>query len=312
MDTEDARYFETHQESNEELLEGTSEVRAGATLTTLAASPSTRSTKSIMDTLANEIIIMIASHLDAADQNAFLRANKQLMTLVTPLLYSTHGKYALGYATRNGMLSIVKALLETHDVDANFVEVPGTLTALHLAALHGKADIADLLLQHGADVFAIGGYTFGQTTRYKRARPLHLAARSGNVEIGRNILLFRGSEAVTAGVDEWADSVLTCQPRATALHIAAGCGHTEFVEMMLDFGAEEDMLDRNGASPLHYAAENNHLMAMLMLVKRGADRYKVDRGGNAPGLLAVLPLEVLEELLEDMVMQRDLTSNWLA
>ena len=45
-----------------------------------------------------------------------------------------------------------------------------TVTALHIAALHGQAHLVDLLIQHGAVVDA---------SDYLGLTPLHLACRKG-------------------------------------------------------------------------------------------------------------------------------------
>ena len=85
-------------------------------------------------------------------------------------------------SVENSEIQQVRAALEAGQ-DVNFFD-PSNGTALHLAAKQGNADIAELLLDNGAD-------TSIQTKKGGKS-PLHLAAQSGHVEIV-SLLIDRGA-----------------------------------------------------------------------------------------------------------------------
>jgi ankyrin repeat protein len=74
-------------------------------------------------------------------------------------------------------------------------------TPLHVASIQGEQDIVSLLIQHGADVNALGGD--------HQITPLHGAAASGHVDVAKD-LVAAGADlkvrdtAVKATPEEWA------------------------------------------------------------------------------------------------------------
>jgi hypothetical protein len=111
------------------------------------------------------------------------------------------------------------------------------MTPLHVAALTGHKDIAELLLAKGADVNAKsnGGLT-----------PLHQAAYHGHKDLAE-LLLSKGADVnAKANHDE------------TPLFLAAGTGHKDVAELLLDKGADVNSKAKDGAMSLHQAAGNAH------------------------------------------------------
>jgi ankyrin repeat protein len=51
--------------------------------------------------------------------------------------------------------------------------------------------------------------------------------------------------------------------RATALHVAAAWGHASVVRLLIDAGAEVDVLDADGMTPRQLATEWGDIVAML-------------------------------------------------
>ena len=91
------------------------------------------------------------------------------------------------------------------------------------------------------------------------ARPLHIAARIGNSQIG-SMLFAHG-----ASVDS-VDAEL-----ATPLHNAADHDSIAMVELLLEAGANPNALDRSLQSPAMRAAENGHVTCVQVLLEAGAD-----------------------------------------
>jgi ankyrin repeat protein len=57
----------------------------------------------------------------------------------------------------------------------------------------------------------------------------------------------------------------------TALHVAAANGHLDVCRLLLDWGATVDPLDEWQDTPLHLAAMRGHLSVVKLLVESGAD-----------------------------------------
>jgi ankyrin repeat protein len=132
------------------------------------------------------------------------------------------------------------------DVDREIAGNTGSLndyaydgwTPLHLAAFFGRHNIAERLLDAGADPCAVSRNSLRNT-------PLHaaLAGRHTDVAI---LLVSRGGDvnATDAG-------------RHTPLHIAAENGLVDAVKALLDFGADAHAVDADDKTPLSRAAAQN-------------------------------------------------------
>ena len=154
-------------------------------------------------------------------------------------------------AAARGDLEAVRRLLR-EGADVNAPQGDG-MTALHWAAEHGDAELADVLLYAGARVDAgtrIGHYT-----------PLHLASRGARATVVE-VLLDAGSDP----------NASTTNSGTTPLHLAAATGDRAVVEVLVEAGA--DVNGREGAwgqTPLIFAAANNRVAAMEVLLGAGAD-----------------------------------------
>lgn len=141
-------------------------------------------------------------------------------------------------------------------------------TPLHWTCRNASEDpaaavaVAQALLEAGAEV--------GAPERRGR-RPLHLAARSGEVELVR-ALLEAGADLVAR---EWERSW-------TALHLAARGDAGEVIRALVEAGGSLDVRDAVGASPLHRAAENGAGEAVRVLLELGAPFTATDMQGATP------------------------------
>jgi uncharacterized protein len=135
--------------------------------------------------------------------------------------------------------------------DANEAQGDG-MTALHWAALHGDAALAEMLVVAGANVRAttrIGGYT-----------PLHLASQNGRAAVAA--ALVKGGTPVNTRTTTG----------ATPLMLAAASGNADIVNMLADARADLDLVEAaNGQSALMFAAALGRADAVKALVARGAD-----------------------------------------
>ncbi len=128
------------------------------------------------------------------------------------------------------------------------------MTALHWAAFHSNAEMAELLLREGARV--------DPTTRIGAYTPLHLAARHGAPRVVA-ILLGAGADADAASEDVGG---------ATPLHFAAAAGTEEAIRALVRQGAPVDGRDDAWSqTPLMFAASAGRTGAVRTLLELGAD-----------------------------------------
>ncbi|THV51253.1 hypothetical protein BGAL_0117g00080 [Botrytis galanthina] len=168
------------------------------------------------------------------------------------------------------------------------------------AAGHGNVNLLSLLLSHGADINAIGGYSNtalceASDTRwgahpdavkflldkgadvnlfdtskenYSNGPPLQRAAIRGRLEIVRILLDYGANINLGAGQS------------GGALYEAASCGHLEICELLLNLGADVHAEGMVG-TVLHTAAYHGHIDIVRLLLEHGAGVDKVCEFGTA-------------------------------
>jgi ankyrin len=172
---------------------------------------------------------------------------------------------------RTGNLDAVRVLV-AHKADVNAKEPLRDQTALMWAVAQKHAGVVRLLLQHGADVrdrsrlarvvvnranptdiytAVVGTVSQGGST------PILFAARHGDVESARLLL--------AAGAD-----VNDLLPDGTsALTVAAHSNHTALVQLLLESGANPNVIG-SGYTALHAAVLRGNLDSVRALLMRGA------------------------------------------
>ncbi|XP_039990473.1 poly [ADP-ribose] polymerase tankyrase-2-like isoform X5 [Xiphias gladius] len=159
------------------------------------------------------------------DGNSPLDLVKDADTDIQDLL---RGDAALLDAAKKGCLARVKKLC-THD-NVNCRDTQGRhSTPLHLAAGYNNLEVAEYLLQHGAEVNSQdkGGLI-----------PLHNAASYGHVDVAALLIKY---DACVNATDKWA---------FTPLHEAAQKGRTQLCALLLAHGADPTLRNQEGQSPL--------------------------------------------------------------
>uniref|UniRef100_A0A4W4E2T3 Poly [ADP-ribose] polymerase n=1 Tax=Electrophorus electricus TaxID=8005 RepID=A0A4W4E2T3_ELEEL len=151
------------------------------------------------------------------------------------------GDAALLDAAKKGCLARVQKLCSPDNINCRDTQGRNS-TPLHLAAGYNNLDVAEYLLEHGADVNAQdkGGLI-----------PLHNAASYGHVDIAA--LLIKYNTCVNA-TDKWA---------FTPLHEAAQKGRTQLCALLLAHGADPTMKNQEGQTALDLATADD-IRALLM------------------------------------------------
>uniref|UniRef100_A0A671KXX4 Ankyrin-1-like n=1 Tax=Sinocyclocheilus anshuiensis TaxID=1608454 RepID=A0A671KXX4_9TELE len=167
--------------------------------------------------------------------------------------HGTKGKVrlpALHIAARNDDTRTAAVLLQNDPNPDVLSKVCTGFTPLHIAAHYENLNVAQLLLNRGADV---------NFTPKNGITPLHIASRRGNVIMVR-LLLDRGAKIDAKTKDE-----------LTPLHCAARNGHVRIIEILLDQGAPIQAKTKNGLSPIHMAAQGDHLDCIRQLLQYNAE-----------------------------------------
>ncbi|KAG8435238.1 hypothetical protein GDO86_013259 [Hymenochirus boettgeri] len=138
------------------------------------------------------------------------------------------GDAALLDAAKKGCVARLKKLCTPENVNCRDTHGRHS-TPLHLAAGYNNLEVAEYLLQHGADVNAQdkGGLI-----------PLHNAASYGHVDVAA--LLIKYNACVNA-TDKWA---------FTSLHEASQKGRTQLCALLLAHGADPTLKNQEGQTPL--------------------------------------------------------------
>ena len=185
----------------------------------------------------------------------------------------------------------------------NVNDVDDTLnrrTALHFGAWYGNLDICSLVLSRGANVIQTDMY--GDT-------PLHFAAYRHHVDICQLLVDHKadvtsvnneGKTPLYIAVACWPDTPAVCHLITNesvnvadghgnrALHVAASNGDIQIVQLLVDCGADVNVLNEDGQTPLHTAAGRKKDCPELcsILLKHNAKIDAVDKDGNQPLHLA--------------------------
>eukprot|EP00055_Hartaetosiga_balthica_P008588 m.32444 g.32444 ORF g.32444 m.32444 type:complete len:349 (+) comp6385_c0_seq1:387-1433(+) len=167
-------------------------------------------------------------------------------------------------------------------LDPNVQHPSHKSTPLHYAARRGHCEIAKILIAHGADVVAVtkdNMSPYDLAKKYKQHDVsdllekigkcrLHLAAREGDPEQMRNLLL--KSDAIDSrkyiGV--------------TPLHIASTCGNIEIMRILLVHGAKTKYKDPRKRTCLHFATIHNQPEAIKLLLSSGMKTSSQDQFGR--------------------------------
>jgi ankyrin repeat protein len=168
----------------------------------------------------------------------------------------------LHYAAFYGMHDVVRFLIVEHSQDVNARGFKKNETPLHTALRRGHVDVAQLLLEHGADA---------EARNKSETTPLILASQGGFVEVSR-VLLERGADTEARDEYHW-----------NPLEGAIFYGHVELAQVLLEHGADMKTQDNHKRTLLHFARGEE---AARFLLKHGADANALDAMGRTPLLRA--------------------------
>uniref|UniRef100_A0A1X7TP59 Death domain-containing protein n=1 Tax=Amphimedon queenslandica TaxID=400682 RepID=A0A1X7TP59_AMPQE len=157
------------------------------------------------------------------------------------------GETLLHYASESGKVEMLELFIRRGDYDVN-VSDKRKRTPLFNAVKSGSIEAVDILLTNGAktDVVSNDGVTL-----------LHCAGESGKVEM-LEFWIRRGDYDVN----------VKDKNNRTPLFNAVTSGSVEAVEILLDNGANTDVVDKDSKSLLHYAGESGEIEMLEFWIRR--------------------------------------------
>ena len=236
-----------------------------------------------VDVNATEADGTTALHWAVRNDDAPL-VDRLLKAGANPKAANRYGVTPIALACENGSAPIVGRLLKA-GVSANATGPLGE-TALHLCARTGKPDSIRTLLAAGALVDPIENWR-GQT-------PLMWAAAEGHGE-AMKVLIEAGADVnARSSIIAW-ERQRTEEPRdkwlppggLTPLLFSAREGRVTGVKVLLDHGADINIVDPDRHTSLILALSSGHFDVAALLIERGADVNMEDKVGQTALYAAV-------------------------
>uniref|UniRef100_A0A8D2L4N5 Ankyrin repeat domain 27 n=1 Tax=Varanus komodoensis TaxID=61221 RepID=A0A8D2L4N5_VARKO len=195
-------------------------------------------------------------------------------------------------------------------------------TPLHVAVLHGHADLVSLLLKHGASIGAKDA---------NHAVPLHLACQNGHFQVvkcllecsakqntkdihGNTPLMYaclNGYQEIAAFLLQHGALVnLSNNQGNTSLHRAVIGSYESLVQLLLQHGASTRVRNNRHCTPLDYAEPNSGIFELLQAAatseEGGWTDYKAHRDGKIRGKSVTFEVSFKSSEIADNLIARRL------
>ncbi len=163
-------------------------------------------------------------------------------------------------AAKSGDLQTLKTILAKDPSKLNAID-ENKYTALHWACMRAHWDVAEFLIEKGADLNVVGGDGGTQ---------INWAVHHDNVEIIK-LMVEKGAKLNRR--NQWG---------MTELHTAIWRGCIHVVEYLLDHGSNPMIKTNEGWTAMHYAYRSGHDNIIEMLKERGLSTNVKDNQGRFP------------------------------
>lgn len=189
-------------------------------------------------------------------------------------------------AIKAGRLNEVRAIVARDRSQLSARDGNG-VSAILFAVYHGKADVAQMLVEMGAPIDIFEASALGKVDRIATLLrddasrvsaysqdgfyPLGLAAFFGQLDAVRALI------AAGADVHAVARNSFKVQP----IHAAAASRNIAIVRAVLQAGADPNVPQQQGFVPLHEAGTHGNRELAELLIEHGADPYQANEAGKS-------------------------------
>ncbi len=192
------------------------------------------------------------------------------------------GATALMQAAHSGSVESVRILIE-NGADPNIKETANGQTALMFAAASDRVDVVKLLLQRGADI--------GATSRVEDFSALTMSSEVDQNGVPRQAPAAQKGDVPGVTRPFNYNELIGKHGGLSALHFAARQGAITTAEALLAAGADiNQRCAGDKTTPIIVAAVNGHFDLVSMLLDKGADPNLVSESGMFP-LYAVINVQ---------------------
>jgi uncharacterized protein len=189
-------------------------------------------------------------------------------------------------AIKGGRLDEVRAMVERDRALLSARDANG-VSAILLAVYHGKAEVAQLLVEMGAPIDIFEASALGKADRIAallRADPSRVSAYSQDGFYPLGLAAFFGHlDAVRALIAAGADvhAVARNAFKVQPIHAAAASRNLDIVRAVLEAGADPNVPQQQGFVPLHEAGTNGNRALAELLIQHGADPHQANEAGKS-------------------------------
>jgi ankyrin repeat protein len=193
---------------------------------------------------------------------------------------------SLHKAAAEGDVDQVKGLIAEGSNANSLASDSGMMTPLHVAAISGHRDVAEILLAHASHVNAVDNMHF---------TPLHRAVEHDRTEVVK-LLIDKGADVNAENVEgetpldialdrksaRLAELLIENGATVGSLHTAIRMGSVKQVEKLIKRGVHVDVRDKWGQTPLHCAVMKSRKDITEILIAANADIEAMNRRGMTP------------------------------
>ncbi|XP_076044975.1 uncharacterized protein LOC143027554 isoform X2 [Oratosquilla oratoria] len=181
---------------------------------------------------------------------------------------SKQAKHALLLACRTGRVEMVQMLLDA-GLDVHCKDARSGWQPIHIAAYCDHANVVEALVERGEWRRGVALLRFRGVT----CSLLHLAAHQGCLSVLSYLLAHTARLGLQVDVrDAW---------HWSALHYTSLEGRKEAALMLLQAGADINIMDPNGVTPLHIAVYKEDIQLARLLLAKGANPKVAVRSRNS-------------------------------
>ncbi|NQV75031.1 MAG: ankyrin repeat domain-containing protein [Bacteroidetes bacterium] len=162
------------------------------------------------------------------------------------------------------------------------------ISPIMLCCYYKKAELAEIILQFVQEISIFEASALGKLDLVKEAldqniqlingfsedgfTPLSISSYFGNEDI-THLLLLNGADPNIPSNNGY-----TIYP----IHSAVAANYTMITKMLLEAGADINVVQMSGATPLHSAASNGNIELLIVLLEAGANVHAKMEDGKTP------------------------------